>query len=49
MKAALQKLENGGAVDDAKAVCESEVLRQLTRWHVCGYSAFDISLNNDLP
>ncbi|XP_015695945.1 protein ENHANCED DOWNY MILDEW 2-like [Oryza brachyantha] len=33
VKAALQKLETGGAVDDAKAVCESEVLRQLTRWH----------------
>ncbi|KAG8087097.1 hypothetical protein GUJ93_ZPchr0010g10774 [Zizania palustris] len=33
VQAALQKLENGGTVDDAKAVCESEVLKQLTRWH----------------
>jgi len=28
---ALQKLEHGGTIDDAKAVCEAEVLRQLTR------------------
>ncbi|KAL6644237.1 hypothetical protein ACP70R_015845 [Stipagrostis hirtigluma subsp. patula] len=33
VQAALQKLENGGTVDDAKAVCEAEVLRQLTRWN----------------
>ncbi|PUZ51084.1 hypothetical protein GQ55_6G145200 [Panicum hallii var. hallii] len=30
---ALQKLEHGGTIDDAKAVCEAEVLRQLTRWN----------------
>ncbi|KAL6842480.1 hypothetical protein ACP4OV_027715 [Aristida adscensionis] len=33
VKAALQKLDNGGTVDDAKAVCEAEVLKQLTRWN----------------
>ncbi|XP_062191405.1 protein ENHANCED DOWNY MILDEW 2-like isoform X2 [Phragmites australis] len=33
VQAALQKLENGGTVDDAKAVCEPDVLRQLTRWN----------------
>lgn len=33
VQAALQKLENGGTVDDAKAVCEAEVLRQITRWN----------------
>ncbi|TVU06566.1 hypothetical protein EJB05_49787 [Eragrostis curvula] len=33
VQAALQKLENGGTVDDAKAVCEVEVLRQITRWN----------------
>jgi len=32
-KDALQKLEHGGTIDDAKAVCEAEVLRQLTRWN----------------
>ncbi|KAL6838985.1 hypothetical protein ACP4OV_031212 [Aristida adscensionis] len=31
--AALKKLENGGNVDAAKAVCEPEVLRQLAKWH----------------
>ncbi|XP_062196409.1 protein ENHANCED DOWNY MILDEW 2-like isoform X2 [Phragmites australis] len=33
VQAALRKLENGGTVDDAKAVCDAEVLRQLTRWN----------------
>ncbi|KAL5657787.1 hypothetical protein ACJX0J_030950, partial [Zea mays] len=33
VEAALKKLENGGSVNDAKAVCEPEVLRQLARWH----------------
>ncbi|RLN34979.1 protein ENHANCED DOWNY MILDEW 2-like isoform X2 [Panicum miliaceum] len=31
--AALKKLENGGNVNDAKAVCEPDVLRQLAKWH----------------
>uniref|UniRef100_A0A0D9V1G7 Zinc finger PHD-type domain-containing protein n=1 Tax=Leersia perrieri TaxID=77586 RepID=A0A0D9V1G7_9ORYZ len=31
--AALKLLENGGTVNDAKAVCEPEVLKQLTKWH----------------
>lgn len=31
--AALKKLENGGNVNDARAVCEPDVLRQLARWH----------------
>uniref|UniRef100_A0ACD5Y388 Uncharacterized protein n=1 Tax=Avena sativa TaxID=4498 RepID=A0ACD5Y388_AVESA len=31
--AALQKLDNGGNVNDAKAVCEPQVLTQLSRWH----------------
>ncbi|OEL26184.1 Protein ENHANCED DOWNY MILDEW 2 [Dichanthelium oligosanthes] len=34
VQAALQKLEHGGTIDDAKAVCEVEVLRQLTRWNI---------------
>lgn len=33
VQAALQKLEDGGTLDDAKAVCEPEVLRQLIRWN----------------
>nr|CAB3482714.1 unnamed protein product [Digitaria exilis] len=33
VQAALQKLEHGDTIDDAKAVCEPEVLRQLTRWN----------------
>ncbi|KAL6630944.1 hypothetical protein ACP70R_028284 [Stipagrostis hirtigluma subsp. patula] len=33
VEAALKMLENGGNVDDAKAVCEPEVLRQLAKWH----------------
>ncbi|GJM99721.1 hypothetical protein PR202_ga16848 [Eleusine coracana subsp. coracana] len=33
VEAALRKLENGGNVDDAKAVCEPDVLKQLARWH----------------
>ncbi|GJN28739.1 hypothetical protein PR202_gb16898 [Eleusine coracana subsp. coracana] len=37
VEAALKKLENGGNVDDAKAVCEPDVLKQLARWHVCDY------------
>ncbi|CAL5080641.1 unnamed protein product [Urochloa decumbens] len=31
--AALKKLENGGNVNDAKAVCEADVLRQIAKWH----------------
>ncbi|KAL5227641.1 hypothetical protein ABZP36_015906 [Zizania latifolia] len=31
--AALKMLENGGNVNDAKAVCEPEVLKQLAKWH----------------
>ncbi|PAN11153.1 hypothetical protein PAHAL_2G204400 [Panicum hallii] len=31
--AALKKLENGGNINDAKAVCEPDVLRQLAKWH----------------
>lgn len=33
VEAALKKLENGGSINDAKAVCEPDVLRQLARWH----------------
>ncbi|XP_076902369.1 protein ENHANCED DOWNY MILDEW 2-like [Bidens hawaiensis] len=32
VKAALRKLEDGGSIDDAKAVCEPDVLHQLVRW-----------------
>ncbi|KAJ1289089.1 hypothetical protein BS78_02G138300 [Paspalum vaginatum] len=31
--AALKKLENGGNANDARAVCEPDVLRQLAKWH----------------
>lgn len=37
VEAALKKLKNGGSVNDAKAVCEPDVLRQLARWHVSKY------------
>lgn len=37
VQAALQKLEHGDTIDDAKAVCEPEILRQLTRWNVCRF------------
>ncbi|KAM0029270.1 putative [histone H3]-lysine(4) N-trimethyltransferase chromatin regulator PHD family [Helianthus debilis subsp. tardiflorus] len=32
VKAALKKLDDGGSVEDAKAVCEPNVLHQLVRW-----------------
>ncbi|KAF9616061.1 hypothetical protein IFM89_028527 [Coptis chinensis] len=32
---ALQKLENGGSVEDAKAVCGPEILNQLIKWKKC--------------
>jgi len=32
VKSALRKLEEGGSIDDAKAVCEPDVLQQLYRW-----------------
>ncbi|WVZ64093.1 hypothetical protein U9M48_013662 [Paspalum notatum var. saurae] len=32
--AALKKLENGGNANDARAVCEPDVLRQLAKWHI---------------
>lgn len=35
VKEALKILENGGSVEDAKAVCEPNVLNQLMRWKVC--------------
>ncbi|XP_009396089.2 protein ENHANCED DOWNY MILDEW 2 [Musa acuminata AAA Group] len=32
IRTALQKLENGGSVEDAKAVCEPEMVKQLLKW-----------------
>ncbi|KAK9663925.1 hypothetical protein RND81_14G006700 [Saponaria officinalis] len=32
VREALQKLDNGGSVDDAKAVCSAEMLRQIPSW-----------------
>lgn len=32
VKSALKKLEEGGSIDDAKAVCEPDVLQQMYRW-----------------
>ncbi|CAI9265055.1 unnamed protein product [Lactuca saligna] len=32
VRTALKKLEDGGSVEDAKAVCEPNVLNQLTKW-----------------
>lgn len=32
VRAAIKKLEDGGSIEDAKAVCEPEVLRQLLKW-----------------
>ncbi|CAI9090212.1 OLC1v1024938C1 [Oldenlandia corymbosa var. corymbosa] len=32
IRAALRKLEDGGTIEDAKAVCEPEILDQLMRW-----------------
>ncbi|XP_019707884.1 protein ENHANCED DOWNY MILDEW 2 isoform X2 [Elaeis guineensis] len=32
IRAALQKLEKGGSVEDAKAVCEPDVLKQILKW-----------------
>ncbi|KAG6494343.1 hypothetical protein ZIOFF_049367 [Zingiber officinale] len=32
IRTALQKLEKGGSVEDAKAVCEPEILRQMIKW-----------------
>lgn len=32
IREALQKLENGGSVEDAKAVCEPDILKQILKW-----------------
>lgn len=32
VKSALKKLEEGGSIDDAKAVCEPDVLLQMSKW-----------------
>ncbi|XP_008782914.1 protein ENHANCED DOWNY MILDEW 2-like isoform X2 [Phoenix dactylifera] len=32
IRAALQKLEKGGSVEDAKAVCEPDILKQILKW-----------------
>ena len=34
VKSALKKLEEGGIIDDAKAVCEPDVLQQMYKWKV---------------
>ncbi|KAL6010273.1 hypothetical protein ACLOJK_000704 [Asimina triloba] len=34
VRAALQKLEEGGNIEDAKAVCEPEILNQIIKWKV---------------
>lgn len=33
IKTALEKMENGGSVEDAKAVCEPDVIKQIMRWN----------------
>ncbi|KAJ4815744.1 Protein ENHANCED DOWNY MILDEW 2 [Rhynchospora pubera] len=33
LKTAYQRINNGGSVDDAKAVCEPEVVKQVAKWH----------------
>ncbi|XP_073001155.1 protein ENHANCED DOWNY MILDEW 2-like isoform X1 [Typha latifolia] len=33
IQTALQKLEDGGSVEDAKAVCEPEIVKQLIKWN----------------
>ncbi|XP_042418884.1 protein ENHANCED DOWNY MILDEW 2-like isoform X1 [Zingiber officinale] len=32
IRTVLQKLEKGGSVEDAKAICEPEILRQMIKW-----------------
>lgn len=34
IRTALEKLEKGCSIEDAKAVCEPEVLNQIMRWKV---------------
>ena len=34
VKLALKKLEEGGSIDDAKVVCEPDVLQQMYKWKV---------------
>lgn len=34
VRTALKKLEEGGSIEDAKAVCEPEVLSQIFKWKV---------------
>ena len=34
LHAALQKLEEGGSLEDAKAVCEPGLLNQMVKWKV---------------
>jgi ribosomal protein L17 len=34
IRTALKKLEEGGNIEDAKAVCEPEVLSQILKWKV---------------
>lgn len=38
LRAALKKLEGGGSIEDAKAVCEPEVLNQIVKWKVVASS-----------
>ena len=33
VKLALKKIEEGGSLDDAKAVCEPDVLQQMYKWN----------------
>lgn len=44
IKAGLKILEEGGTLDEAKAVCPVDALNQLTRWNV-----FFIFLNSIVP
>ena len=34
VKSTLKKLEEGGRIDDAKVVCEPDVLQQMYKWKV---------------
>ena len=37
IRAALQKFENGGNIEDAKAVCGPDILNQMVIWKVLRY------------
>lgn len=43
-----QRLSEGGSVEDAKAMCEPEIVKKVARWHVSNLCLYFLLFTNFL-